>query len=84
MLKAAILHRGGWIRDPGEKSTIGFDQCVRRALSTGKIQFLSEEQALTLQSINGLRDAAQHHLLDIGEGQLYLQAQSGITLSGTS
>ncbi|MCR6489795.1 hypothetical protein M8542_43985 [Amycolatopsis sp. OK19-0408] len=80
LLKAAILHRGGRIRDPGEKNTIGFDQCVRRALSTGKIQFLSEEQALTLQSINGLRDAAQHHLLDISEGHLYLQAQSGITL----
>ncbi|WP_439660583.1 DUF3644 domain-containing protein [Lentzea sp. HUAS TT2] len=80
LLKAAILHRGGRIRDPGEKNTIGFDQCVRRALSTDVIQFLTEEQALTLQSINGLRDAAQHHLVDISEGHLYLQAQSGITL----
>jgi hypothetical protein len=33
-----------------------------------------------LQAINGLRDAAQHHLVDISEGPLYLQAQSGITL----
>ena len=80
VLKAAILHRGGRIRDPGEKNTIGFDACVRRALSTPKIQFLTEEQALTLQAINGLRDAAQHHLVDISEGHLYLQAQSGITL----
>lgn len=80
LLKAAILHRGGRIRDPGEKNTIGFDACVRRALSTPKIQFLTEEQALTLQAINGLRDAAQHHLVDISEGHLYLQAQSGTTL----
>jgi len=80
LLKASILHRGGRIRDPGEKNTIGFDQCVRRGLSTERIQFLTEEQALTLQSINGLRDAAQHHLVDISEGHLYLQAQSGITL----
>jgi Domain of unknown function (DUF3644) len=80
LLKAAILHRGGRIRDPGEKNTIGFDTCVRRALSTADIQFLSDEQALTLQAINGLRDAAQHHLVDISEGHLYLQAQSGITL----
>lgn len=80
LLKAAILHRGGRIRDIGEKNTIGFDQCVRRALSSDGIQFLTEEQALTLQSINGLRDAAQHHLVDISEGHLYLQAQSGITL----
>jgi hypothetical protein len=35
---------------------------------------------LTLQAINALRDAAQHHLLDIPEQQLYLHTQSGITL----
>ncbi|MFC0105578.1 DUF3644 domain-containing protein [Kibdelosporangium aridum] len=80
LLKASILHCGGRIRDSGEKNTIGFDQCVRRSLSTGRLQFLSDEQALTLQAINGLRDAAQHHLVDISEGHLYLQAQSGITL----
>lgn len=79
-LKAAILARGGRIRDPGEKNTIGFDACVRRALSTGDIKFLTKEQALTLQVINGLRDAAQHHLVDISEAHLYLQAQSGMTL----
>ena len=61
LLKATILHRGGRIRDLGEKNTIGFDTCVRRALSTPKVQFLTEEQALTLQAINGLRDAAQPH-----------------------
>jgi hypothetical protein len=33
-----------------------------------------------LQTINGLRDAAQHHLLDISEGQLYVHIQSGVTL----
>src|SRR5581483_8392264 len=30
--------------------------------------------------INGLRDAAQHHILDISEGQLYVHIQSGVTL----
>ncbi|KPK82253.1 MAG: hypothetical protein AMS25_03140 [Gemmatimonas sp. SM23_52] len=80
MLKAAILHRGGRIREKRAKQTIGFDACVRRGLSDGSIKFLTEEQALTLQTINGLRDAAQHHLLDISEGQLYLHVQSGLTL----
>ena len=80
LLKAAILHRGGRIRDPREKNTIGFDACVRRALSTPAVQFLSEEQALVLQAINGLRDAAQHHLVDLSEAQLYLHAQGGVTL----
>jgi hypothetical protein len=80
LLKAAILHRGGRIREKHAKETIGFDACVRRSLSDGKIKFLKEEQALVLQTINGLRDAAQHHLLDISEGQLYVHMQSGVTL----
>jgi hypothetical protein len=80
LMKAAILHRGGSIREKRAKGTIGFDACVRRSLTDGKIKYLSEEQALVLQIINGLRDAAQHHLLDISEGQLYVHVQSGVTL----
>lgn len=80
LMKAAILHRGGRIREKHAKETIGFDACVRRSLSDGKIKYLTDEQALVLQTINGLRDAAQHHLLDISEGQLYVHMQSGVTL----
>jgi hypothetical protein len=80
LLKAAILHRNGKIRDKGEIHTIGFDTCIRRGLSAPGLQFLIEEQALTLQAINNLRDAAQHHYLDISEDHLYLHAQSGLTL----
>ena len=80
LLKAALVHRGGRIRERRARETIGFDSCVRRGLSDGKVKFLTEEQALLLQSINGLRDAAQHHLLEISEGQLYVHAQAGITL----
>ncbi|HZR11382.1 MAG TPA: DUF3644 domain-containing protein [Myxococcales bacterium] len=80
LLKASIVHRGGRIREKRAKETLGFDACVRRSLSDGKIKYLSEEQALVLQTINGLRDAAQHHLLDISEGQLYVHMQSGVTL----
>jgi hypothetical protein len=80
LLKAAILHRGGRIREKRAKQTIGFDACVRKSLSDGEIKFLKEEQALVLQTINGLRDAAQHHLLDVSEGQLYVHIQSGVTL----
>lgn len=80
MLKAAIVHKGGKIREKRAKETIGFDGSVRRGLSDGKVRFLKDEQALTLQAINGLRDAAQHDLLDISEGQLYIHMQSGVTL----
>lgn len=80
LLKASILNRGGKIRERRARETIGFDACVRRALSDAKIRFLSSEQALTLQTINGLRDAAQHHLIDISEQQMYAHTQSGVTL----
>lgn len=78
LLKAAILSKGGKIREPRKKETIGFDKCVRKALT--ETVFLTEEQALVLQAINGLRDAAQHHLLDLSENQLYFHTQSGVTL----
>jgi hypothetical protein len=80
LLKASILHRGGKIRERRAKQTIGFDACVRKALSDSNVKFLTPEQALTLQAINSLRDAAQHHLVDLSEQHLYLHAQSGVTL----
>ena len=80
LMKSAILHRGGKIRDRRAKETIGFDKCVRRSLTDGRIKYLEYEQALLLQAINGLRDAAQHHLLDLREELLYLHVQAGVTL----
>lgn len=80
LLKAGIVQKGGTIREKGAAETIGFDPCVRKALSNGTVKFLSEDQALALQAINGLRDAAQHYLVDLSEQQLYLHAQSGLTL----
>jgi hypothetical protein len=80
LLKAAILHKGGRIRDPGVKETFGHDRCVRVCLSDKKVQCLSDEQALTIQVINSLRDAAQHYMLHVSEQQLYVYAQAGVTL----
>ena len=80
LLKAAIRHRSGEIRKPREKQTIGFGACVRKALTDATLKFLSEEQVLTLQTINGQRDAAQHYLIDMSEHQLYFYAQAGVTL----
>ena len=80
LFKAIILHRGGRIRGLKEKQTIGFDGCVRKGVSDEKVKFLTENQALTVQMINSLRDAAQHHLLDISEQHLYIQSQAGLSL----
>ena len=80
LLKSAIRQKGGKIRKDREKQTIGFDACVRRGLTNASVKFLTDEQALTLQTINGQRDAAQHYLVDMSEHQLYLYAQAGVTL----
>lgn len=80
LLKSVILQKGGKIRKAREKQTIGFDACVRRGLTDAGLKFLTDEQALMLQTINGQRDAAQHYLVDMSEHQLYFYAQAGVTL----
>lgn len=80
LMKAAILHRGGRIRERRAPQTIGFDACVRKGLSDASVRFLTEEQALTIQMLNALRDAAEHHLVEVSEQQLYVQAQAALTL----
>lgn len=80
LLKASILQKGGKIKEKRATQTIGFESCVRKAFSDGEIKFLTEDEVLTLQSLNGLRDAAQHYTLEISEQHLYFQAQSGLTL----
>jgi hypothetical protein len=72
--------QGGKIRGKGEKETIGHDKCVRVCLTDEKAKCLTKEQALTIQIVNSLRDAAQHYMLEVSEHQLYLYAQAGVTL----
>src|SRR4051794_1670180 len=80
LFKAIIIQRGGRIREPRSKQTIGVETCIRKGLSDSQIRFLDENQALTTQMINSLRDAAQHYLLEISEPHLFIQAQAGLTL----
>lgn len=80
ILKAAILHRGGKIREPYERETIGFGKCVRKCLDDGEVKFLTVDEGLTIQIINSLRDAAQHDVVELSEQELYLHSQSGVTV----
>lgn len=77
ILKGAIVHRGGRIRERRAKETIGLERCVRKCLTESNVKCLDEDQALTIQVINSLRDAAQHYLLETSEQQLYMYAYSG-------
>lgn len=80
LLKSLILHKGGKIREPYEKETIGFEKCVRKCITNAKVKCLSEEEGLTIQIINSFRDAAQHDIVELTEQELYLYSQAGITL----
>lgn len=80
LLKASILQKNGSIFDKNTNYTIGFDKCLRIAVGDGNIRFLTDEQVLTLQTINSIRDAQQHYIIDVSENQLYLYVQSGFTL----
>jgi hypothetical protein len=80
LLKSIIVFKGKKIRSAKSNQTIGFDNCVRKCVSDNKTKCITEEQALTMQIINSLRDAAQHHIIDISEQQLYIYCQSAVTL----
>lgn len=80
LLKSIIVHKGGRIRERRARETIPFDACVRRCVSDGQVKCMTEEEALTVQIINSLRDAAQHYIVEVSEQQLYLYAQAGLTL----
>jgi hypothetical protein len=77
ILKAALLNKKQRIREKRKSETFGFDKCVTIAL-TNKI--ISEDQVLTLQTTNSLRDAAQHYFVELSESHLYFQAQSSLTV----
>ena len=80
LLKAAIRHRHGRIRKLREPGTIGIKECIGKCFSDASLKCLTEEQAVSLQVLNGWRDAAQHYLLDLPENELYIAAQAAVTL----
>ncbi|MGH7045873.1 MAG: DUF3644 domain-containing protein [Stellaceae bacterium] len=80
LLKAIIVHRNGRIRADREGLTIGFDSCLRKCLSEEPIRCLGEDDALTIQNLNSLRNAAQHYLVELAEQLLYVYAQAAVTL----
>lgn len=80
LLKAAILDRGGDIRNPKNGFAHSIETCLNRAANDAQIKFLSDDERRTFQVLNGLRDQAQHYLVDVSEQILYTVAQGTVTL----
>ena len=80
LMKAALVHRGYRIRESVAENTYGFERCVNKCMSEAVPRILSDDEAVTARLVNGLRDAAQHYLIDLSEQQLYVYVQAGVTL----
>jgi hypothetical protein len=80
LLKAALGQRGVTLRKPDTGYALGIDECLNKATDDGDVRFLSVDERRTLAVLNGLRDQAQHHLVDVSEHILYTVAQSAVTL----
>ena len=85
LLKAIIVQRAGGssIRERSKDGmTLGFDACLRKCLSDDNLKCVDENEAVALQSLNTLRDAAQHYMVELSEEHLYIHTQSAVTLFG--
>lgn len=81
LMKAIIVERGLKIAHRREKSiTIGSSEALRKCISHKKLRCISEDQAICIQNLNLLRDAAQHYIVSLSEGQLFVYAQAGLTI----
>jgi len=80
LLKAAVLSRGGEIRNSKNGFAHSIEHCLNKAANDAQIKFLSNDERRTFQVLNGLRDQAQHYLVDVSEQILYMVAQGTVTL----
>lgn len=80
VLKAALLDRGGDIRNPKNGFAHSIEYCLNKAADDAQVKFLSDDERRTFQVLNGLRDQAQHYLVDVSEQILYTVAQGTVTL----
>jgi hypothetical protein len=81
LLKAALVQRGAEIRDPFTGRPLTLGECLDRS-TEGSVKFLSENECRTLRVLDGLREQAQHDLVDVSERILYTVAQATLTLVG--
>lgn len=80
LLKAALLERGGDIRNPKTGFAHSIEFCLNKGTDDAQVKFLSDDERRTFQVLNALRDQAQHYLVDVSEQILYTVAQGTVTL----
>lgn len=78
LFKAAIYQNRGTIHEPRSNITYRYDKCL--AIARSDLGIVSEDGLINLTILDGYRDCAMHHLLDISEECLYVHAQSSISI----
>jgi len=78
LLKAAIYQERGRVHEPRSPITYRFDKCL--AIARSDLDIITQDMANTLSILDGHRDCAMHHLLEMSEEALYLYAQAAVTM----
>jgi len=78
LLKAKIWEERGTITEPRGRISHRFDKCL--GIAKSDLHLINDDEAITLATIDGLRDCAAHYLLEMSEDSLYLHVQAGVTL----
>lgn len=80
LLKAALADRGDPLRNPKNGYAHSLEHCLKLVHEDATLRFLSADERRTIQVLNGLRDQAQHYIVDITEEFLYTVSQGIVTL----
>jgi hypothetical protein len=80
LLKAIVFEKTGRIRAKHDKMNYQFKKCI--ALCQTQLSVLDENEALSLNNLNGFRDAAAHDLVEISEGLPYPHVEQAVLIFG--
>ncbi|MBA7499984.1 hypothetical protein ES704_02736 [subsurface metagenome] len=78
LLKAAIYQNRRTIHEVRSNITYRFDKCL--AIARSDLHILLDDEVLNLTILDGYRDCAMHHLLNMSEECLYIHAQSAVSI----
>ena len=79
LAKAILLNRGRRIQERRESKTISFGKCLNLLDSSGE-KVLDDANKVSLVALSNVRDAAQHSVIVLSEQELFLHAQTAITV----
>ena len=79
LAKAILLNRGQRIQKRRESKTISFGKCLNLLDESGE-KVLDDANKVSLIALSNVRDAAQHSAVSLSEQELFLHAQTAITV----